>query len=292
MSILVLGGASWNTMVYLDQFPEPAAQTIANAKSNTAAGSTGIGKALALQALGHQALLHATIGPDDEGQRIRDFCRDRGLDTVFDIDPGGTSRHVNLMNRTGERISIFLFNGSPTPPVDVERLAPHIAAAEVIFLNITQSSIPLLGLVESSSADIWVDLHDYDGSNPYHDRFIAQADVVQFSDEQVADPRALLHRLIEQGARLAICTRGIRGSLALDASGMFVEVLANPAQLVDSNGAGDCFCVALWSALNDDASLADAMNFAAAAASLAVESLELVPEDLDFDAITERMALP
>jgi len=292
MSILVLGGASWNTMVYLDHFPEPKAQTIANAKSNAAAGSTGIGKALALKALGHNATLHATIGADDEGQRIRDFCYDRSLDTIFDIDPGGTSRHVNMMNRIGERISIFLFNGSPTPPVDIDNLAPHIAAAEVIFLNITQSSIPMLGLIEKSSADIWVDLHDYDGTNPYHDQFIAKAGVVQFSDEQVTDPRALLNRLIQQGARLAICTRGVRGSLALDRGGNLIEVLANPAQLVDSNGAGDCFCVALWSALKDNASLADAMSFAAAAASLAVESLELVPKTLDFDAIVERMALP
>jgi sugar/nucleoside kinase (ribokinase family) len=292
MSILVLGGASWNTMVYLDHFPEPRPQTIADAASNSAAGSTGIGKALALKALGHEAVLHATIGADLAGQTIEAFCTARGLETVFDIDAGGTSRHVNLMNRIGERISIFLFNGSPEPEVDVARLTPRIAEAETIFLNITQSSIPLLGTIAGSNGEVWVDLHDYDGSNPYHDQFIAQADVIQFSDEHVADPKALLERFIADGVRLAICTRGVRGALALDADGNFVEVLANPALLVDSNGAGDCFCVALWSALRAGEGLSGAMHYAAATASLAVESLDLVPVDLDHEAVLERMQLP
>jgi sugar/nucleoside kinase (ribokinase family) len=149
--ILVLGGASWNTMIHLDRFPEPRPATIADARSHTAAGSTGLGKALALKALGHDPLLHATIGDDEAGRAIRSFCVERDLRTIFDIDPGGTSRHVNLMNAAGERISIFLFNGSPQPPTDVAALAPHIATATTIFLNITQSSVPLLPAIAAST---------------------------------------------------------------------------------------------------------------------------------------------
>jgi sugar/nucleoside kinase (ribokinase family) len=134
MSILVLGGASWNTMIHLAQFPPPRPATIADARSVVAAGSTGLGKALALRALGHDPLLRATIGDDHEGSLIRAFCAKRGVRTMFDIDPGGTSRHVNLMNAEGERISIFLFNGSPAPPVDVAALEPVLAAAATIFL--------------------------------------------------------------------------------------------------------------------------------------------------------------
>jgi acarbose 7IV-phosphotransferase len=77
------------------------------------------------------------------------------------------------MDATGGRISIFLFNGSAQPPVDVAGLAPEIARGATIFLNITQSSIPLLPTVRDSRADVWVDLHDYDGANAYHEQFIA-----------------------------------------------------------------------------------------------------------------------
>jgi sugar/nucleoside kinase (ribokinase family) len=275
---LVLGGVSWNTMIHLDAFPPPRPATIANARSVVAAGSTGMGKALALKALGHDPLLHATLGDDPEGAAIRAFCEKRRIRTKFDIDPGGTSRHVNLMNLQGERISIFLFNGSPQPPTDVAALEPEIATTKTIFLNITQSSIPLLPAVRASSADVWVDLHDYDGANPYHQQFIAEADVLQMSDEAAGDPRALMSRLASN-ARLVICTRGARGALAL-ADGQWHDVPAVPAKLVDSNGAGDTFMVAVWHALASGKGVAEALGFAAKCAAIAVESDELVPESL------------
>ncbi len=285
---VVLGGASWNTMIHLDRFPEPKPATIVNARSSIAAGSTGIGKALALQALGHAPLLHVTIGDDEAGRSIRAFCAARGLQVVFDTDPGGTSRHVNLMDAQGQRISIFLFNGSPAPPVDVDRLAPAIAAAGTIFLNITQSSIPLLPAVRASRADVWVDLHDYDGNNPYHEQFIAEADVIQLSDEALPDPRSLMQRLAER-ARLVVCTRGAHGALAL-CGGDWIEVPALPAELRDSNGAGDAFFVALWSTLRREMTLADALRFASAAAAIAVESDELVPETMTRTVVEARLA--
>lgn len=283
---LVLGGASWNLMIHLDRFPLPQPATISQSRSHEAAGSTGIGKALALVALGHQPLLHATIGDDEHGHDIRRFCQARRVTAHFDIDPGGSARHVNLMNALGERISIFLFNGSPTPPVDVAGLAPVIASAETIFLNITQSSVPLLPAVRASHADVWVDLHDYDGSNPWHEQFIAEADVIQLSDEQINDAKPLMRRLGEK-ARLVICTRGSDGALAY-ADGKWADVPAVPARMVDSNGAGDMFMVAMWHALQQNRTVPDALRFAAAAAAIAVESDELVPADMDEAAIDAR----
>jgi sugar/nucleoside kinase (ribokinase family) len=287
---IVLGGASWNTMIYLERFPEPHPATIADARSNVAAGSTGIGKALALKALAHETLLHATIGDDQEGRSIRAFCAKRGIATRFDIDPGGTSRHVNLMNAVGERISIFLFNGSPNPPVDVPALASEIAGARTIFLNITQSSIPLLPAVRAASGEVWVDLHDYDGRNAYHEQFIAEADLLQLSDEALPDPRSVMQRLA-QTARLVICTRGSKGALALT-DGEWHEVPALSARIVDSNGAGDTFMVAAWHALSRGRPLPDALAFAAAAAAMAVESPELVPETMSEAAVLERRQFP
>lgn len=273
-------------MVHLERFPAPQPATIPQARGHEAAGSTGIGKALALKALGHQPLLHATIGDDEPGRAIRAFCAARGIDAHFDIDPGGTSRHVNLMNALGERISIFLFNGSTAPPVDVADLSPRIIGAETLFLNITQSSVPLLPAVRASHAEVWVDLHDYDGANPWHEQFIAEADVIQLSDEQLGDVRPLMRRLADR-ARLVVCTRGIDGALAY-ADGHWHEVPAVPARLCDSNGAGDTFMVALWHALKQERALPDALRFASAAAAIAVESDDLVPSGMDEAAIDAR----
>jgi acarbose 7IV-phosphotransferase len=81
-------------------------------------------------------------------------------------------------------------------------------------------------------------------------------------------------------ARLVICTRGKRGAVAL-AGDQWHEVAAVPAKLVDSNGAGDTFMVAVWHAMTRGQSLADAMGFAARCAAIAVASDELVPQSLE-----------
>ena len=70
-----------------------------------------------------------------------------------------------------------------------------------------------------------------------------------------------------------------RGALALS-DGQWLEVPAVPAKLVDSNGAGDTFMVATWHAMNEGKPVAEALAFAARCAAKAVESEELVPNEL------------
>lgn len=50
--ILVLGGASWNRMIHVDALPQGVSATIFDAAEAEGAGSTGVGKSMALAALG------------------------------------------------------------------------------------------------------------------------------------------------------------------------------------------------------------------------------------------------
>ena len=113
--------------------------------------------------------------------------------------------------------------------------------------------------------------------------------MLQLSDVALSDPRPLMQRLVAR-SRLVVCTRGARGALALDADGNWHETPAAPARLVDSNGAGDAFFVALWQALREQKQVvASALRFAAAAAALAIESAELVPDSLSLPAVRDRL---
>ena len=51
------------------------------------------------------------------------------------------------------------------------------------------------------------------------------------------------------------------------------------SRLVDSNGAGDTFMVAVWHAMMGGRRVNEALTFAARAAAIAVECDELVPTD-------------
>lgn len=50
-NILVLGGISYNMIIYLEQFPQPCSQTVFSHGVHETAGSTGAGKALNLAKL-------------------------------------------------------------------------------------------------------------------------------------------------------------------------------------------------------------------------------------------------
>lgn len=284
---LVLGGASWNRILHLDALPRPEPASIHARASYETAGSTGIGKALALKALGHDVTLHAALGDDANGARVRDFCTGRGLATVFDITAAPTAAHVNLMDPDGRRISIFAEAGDPDPVIDTARLAPLIAGARAVFVGITPSSGPLLPLVREAPGTVLVDLHDWDGENTWHAPFLARADVVQLSDEHLPDPGAVLDRLAET-AQMVVLTRGRAGAVIRQGTRV-LEIPSAPAQMVDSNGAGDVFSVALWSAHAAGAGLERAAQFAATAAAIAVEDRALAPETLSRAAVEARM---
>ena len=277
--VLVLGGASWNLMVRMAALPGDRPATIPDCTWFEAAGSTGLGKAMALAALGYRPVLHATLGEDDAGDRIRALCDSRGITLIADKDPAGTARHLNLMDHDGRRISIFLSNGSSAPDVDMTAITTPILDAQTIFLGITASSLPLLPLLRESDAEILVDLHDYDGISPWHAPFIACADVVQVSDEQLSAPSVQANAWLSQGKRQVIVTRGADGA-TIHSPFSKTDVPPVSTLVKDANGAGDVFSVALWHAERMGAGPDLAGSFAAMAAAATLSTTDLVPPDL------------
>lgn len=286
-NVVVLGGVSWNLMIQVQALPNGAPQTVAGPAYHEAAGSTGLGKALALAALGHTPILHAVVGQDAYAERIQAVCRERGVTLISDAQPGPTARHVNLMDPRGLRVSYMLENGPAEPEIDVARMKPILRAADMIFLGITPSSVPLLDAVSRSDARVQVDLHDYDGVAVWHQQFLPLAQDVQVSDEHLPDADRWLGERVAQGQQVAL-TRGNRGVMVADASGTH-DVPAVPATLVDANGAGDMFAAALWHRQSQGASLKDAAQFACAAAALAVQCRDLCPAELSDAEIEARM---
>lgn len=86
--------------------------------------------------LGVDATLWALVGDDDAGRRIRREVRRRGVEFVHATDPGGTVRHINLMDREGERISIFANAGSDSFDVDFASTADVAATADCLSVTI------------------------------------------------------------------------------------------------------------------------------------------------------------
>ncbi len=275
---LALGGIAWNTMVYLDRFPEPRPQTVFARGSHTTVGSSGAGKALNFASLGAHSSLWGLVGDDEPGDRVREYLAAHGVELIPEVDPLGTMRHVNLMDTAGERISIFANPGSHEFPVDVEKIRPVARTADVVSVTIMNYGRAFLPMLQGMGKPIWIDIHDYDGVNLHHQEFIEAADFLFMSSQLHPGWRGFLEDRVGAGTTVAVATHGAAGASGITASEGWIEVEAlPPRQMVDTNGAGDAFFAGFAVEWMGRANLRAALEAGALHASQAVASPDLAP---------------
>lgn len=240
--VLVLGDVSYNTMVHLGEFPAPRPQTIFATRFHETVGESGAGKALNLAKLGLEVTFHAVLGDDPAGDRVKEYFSRESVRFLYDPDPGGTARHVNLMDADGARISLISPHHEPVPLIDMARVDALVAGSDYMVLGIAPHCRTFIPSLRARGKDIWCDIHDYDGRNPYHRDFIEASDYLFMSSDEMPDYLPFMEEMVRAGKRLVVCTHGKHGSSALTGDGRQFEVAALVDYSVrDTNGAGDAF---------------------------------------------------
>ncbi|WP_203748497.1 carbohydrate kinase family protein [Cellulomonas chitinilytica] len=273
--VLVNGPAAWNTLVRLPALPETRSHTLFADGHTDGLGGTSAGKAVTLAALGVDVTLRTVLGDDREARLVRHALTHPRVTVVGELARAGrTERHVNLMAADGGRVSIYLELPEPSP---VAATAPThlLAGVDAAVLDLADHSRPLLAEARAAGVPVWCDVHDDDGTADYPRAFADAADVLLVSDVRLPDPRAYLRARVDGGATLAVCSRGARGALALDADGWWEIPPAPVDEVVDTNGAGDAFLAGLLSGVLDGLDTARALARASACGALAVADARL-----------------
>lgn len=275
-AVFVAGPASWNSIVVLDRLPEPTPHMQFAEASWDTLGGTSAGKALSLTSLGTPVTLYALVGDDEAGDRVRAALTAAGVDAVWGAGEA-TERHLNLMTRAGERVSLYLSTPSAVDGAIADEVRVAMSDADIIVLDLAEEPRRLLPHAVRSGRPIWIDVHDYDGSAEYHRPFLAAADAVFCNADRLVDPVDFLRSRVTAGASFAVCTLGADGAVAVDADGSMHRVPAVPVDVVDTNGAGDGFFAGVLAARLSGASLAQAMQAGARSASVSLGSRHLHP---------------
>ncbi len=290
MHVAIIGGTTYDHIVYVPSFPEPVPHTIHQAGFREAVGSTGTGKALALTRLGVPATLYSVAGDDQFGHIIREQLEANGVRLILDTDPAGTERHINIMDATGGRISIFVTQSSANIDYNQPAIQALIEQCSVIVLNIIAYCRNLIPLVRQSGKPVWTDLHDYDGSNSYHDDFIDAAHYIQLSSDNLPHYKEVMERFITMGKELVICTHGKAGATLLTKTGEWLEQPAlTGMQMVDSNGAGDSFFSGFLYGWLHQYPLQQCLKAGAICGAYAVTSAQLVSEQISPDLLQRSL---
>jgi len=273
--VVVVGPASWNTLVRLPALPRPEPHTVFAQGYGDTVGGTSAGKALHLHDLGRDVLLHTVLGTDDAADRIRAALEGAGVPLRAAVVAGPSERHLNLMDPDGGRVSVYLDLPSPPTGPDASVVAA-VADARAVVLDLAGLSLPFLPAAVGRS--VWTDLHDYDGEAAFHRPFLAAAAHVFMNADGMPQPLDFMHATVDGGARVVVCTLGADGAMAVDADHVVHRVTATPVpEVVDTNGAGDAFLAGFLHATLDGAEVPGALEAAARQAARALGSRHLSP---------------
>lgn len=275
LPVIVLGSINMDIVMQVETLPQPGETTLVSAIAHHPGGK-GANQAVAAARMGAKVAMIGAVGTDGFGGTMADVLTREGIDigAIAQLDDrptgtahiavdakgenlilvaGGANRHVTLPTGAGkavriaqletpvETVAAFLEGDGPT----ILNAAPFVPEGRKIF--------DLCDIVIVNE----VELAGYAGGD---------------SDDVVALARGLLSR---EGQTIII-TLGARGAKAVTADTV-IEVPATTATVVDTTGAGDCFCGVLAASVADGLSIEDAMRRAGRAAALAVGKAGAIP---------------
>ncbi|MFI2711232.1 ribokinase [Micromonospora sp. NPDC018662] len=276
VEVLVVGSANLDRVIRLDRLPRPG-ETVLTGDAETGAGGKGANQAVALARLGRRVALRAAVGRDAGGETLLAALRSAGVDVsrVRRVDDAPTGEALILLDPTGEN-SIVVLDGANRrlAPADVAPAHPAPAAvlvqceiptAAVRAALAVTGPLRVLNPAPAGSVDAAL-LDQVDVLVPNR---IELAQLTGLSVDDVDDARRALATL---PVRQVVVTLGAAGALVRDGH-RYDLVPAPTVPVIDTTGAGDCFCGALTAALVDGTPLAEAARFAATAAALSTRAV-------------------
>jgi len=225
-------------------------------------GGSPANVALGLGRLGRRVSLLSRLGDDDRGERVQAHLAASGVDLApGTLAPGRTSTATARLDERGIASYDFELDWRLPDAVDlVPALALHTGS---IAAFLAPGGEAVLELVHRARGRLTVSydpnarpilMGDAGPARQRVERFVAAADVVKVSDEDLtwltpgADPADVARDWLGLGPALVVVTRGGEGATGVCAAGR-VDVDAPQIQVVDTVGAGDAFMAGLLDGL-------------------------------------------
>jgi ribokinase len=277
--VTVLGSINLDVVLQVAQFPK-AGETILASKATRHAGGKGANQAIAAARAGAEVRMIGSVGDDADGRFLTAFLQENGVDCrLVSIDPArATGAGYVTLNGAGENQIIVAAGANETAIDDGEVREGVLLAQLEVPLSVVSS---FLGTRREQSLTILNAAPFRKGAT----RLFGLADLVVINETELAAycgaserragdealaaaARTLLKR---EGQRIVV-TLGEKGSMTIGSED-FVVTASPRTDVVDSTGAGDCFCGFLGAELGAGRELGEAVRTAHQAAALAVRTL-------------------
>lgn len=274
--ILVIGSIAIDNVVYANTFAKPG-QTVYGDVFLSNIGGKGANQAAASHFLGGDVEFYGAIGDDDNGKRVKAFLDTIGVNNHLKISQKNTGIASITINTQSAENSIIIVAGANMDiwPEDIDKIDFSKYSYLLLQLENPVDTV-IYAMKKAKEAGLTVILNPA----PYHslpneafpliDFFIPnEHELEDFIKEQPGSLEDKCTYLLKQGVKRIIVTLGENGSYYCDEKQSFYKH-ALRVNAIDTTGAGDSYCGAFVTALSNDKSISEAMDFATKASSLTV----------------------
>ena len=290
MSVCVLGSLNLDIVAFVAALPAPG-ETVMSTRVERFPGGKGANQAVAAARSGARTHLLGAVGRDEPGDVMLAAMRQAGVETdaVMRLAEAPTGAAYIWVSAAGEN-SIVVAGGANlavTPDmfdldtaarsrVLLAQLETPVATIEAFFAGAPAAAGCLRVLNAAPAAEAARRLL------PLTDILIVnETELALFAGspkppEALDDVVAAARGLVAGPEQTVVVTLGKAGAVAVGAAGRTV-IAGRPARVVDTTGAGDCFCGSLAARLAEGAELGPALQWANAAAALSTERAGAVP---------------
>ena len=275
-----IGGSSVDLLLKVPHVPVSDQKLVAEF-SGIHAGGLVANTACAAAALGLKVGWHGQVGDDDFGRLFRSEFDRFGVhhDYTHVVRDQMTDLCIILLEPSGER-TILVVPTNKTPPELSAPVMNALAKSRIAYSLPWPSHWfkPIAEVVRSNQGKIAIDL---EASSPVQgealNEVLALADMVFCSlgglqlIAKESDIKSGIRHLFDLGVQTVISTHGNQGAAFHTPEATYSTPAYSNIPVADTTGAGDCFHAAYIAAILDNATLKDAIQFASAAAALAIQ---------------------
>jgi len=290
MTVVVLGSANLDLVYEVDRIPAPG-ETVLSRGFESFPGGKGNNQAIATARSGADVRFIVALGRDAAGDRLAAEARDAGIALLDRRVDAPTGSAVIFVDQRAEN-SIVVDSGANAELVDLtEGELAEIAAADLLVLQLETPLPTVTTALRTARAASTTVLLNASPSGAVPVELLSEVDILVVNEYEAAElasepagtgERSLLSVLTGHGCAVII-TLGAEGALVGVPGEAPVKVPAFKVDAKDTTGAGDAFVGAFAAALDRGApstdlpTLAGAIEFATAAAAIAVQRKGAVP---------------
>ncbi len=293
MSVCVLGSINLDIVCRVKELPAPG-ETVSALGMAQYAGGKGANQAVTCARWGAATTLIGAVGEDDAAGVLLGHLADAGVATNAIARIGGAPTGRGYINVSDAGENMIVVVGGANLAVSAKQVrGADVATCAVFIAQLEVAPEAIAALFDTKAARAGVRILNAAPAVLEAAALFHLADILVVNETELARyagltqapespadiDRAARGLIVRENQRVVV-TLGAAGARIVSGSGVHA-VDGRPAKVVDTTGAGDCFCGVIAAALSEGETLEKAVALANAAAAVSTEHAgAFAPRDL------------